>query len=86
MHQVFATMSVPKMSSRLTQSLLIVIDFDVCSLPFASWNVTLEHNVNLTVGATLHLREAEVRYDQAEQTCTTPNVTSLASQVTACRV
>jgi hypothetical protein len=36
--------------------LLVILGIDVCFLPLACWYLTLEHNINLTVGETLHLR------------------------------
>lgn len=59
--------------------LLVVIDVNVRLLPLASWDLALEHDVNLAVGSVLHLGQLKVGGDQAEQTRRTPNVTALAS-------
>jgi hypothetical protein len=49
--------------------------------PLAGRNLALEQNVNLTVGAALHLRQEKVCQHEAEETSTTPDVTALATEV-----
>jgi hypothetical protein len=49
--------------------------------PLAGRNLALEQNVNLTVGAALHLRQEKVCQHKAEETSTTPDVTALATEV-----
>lgn len=61
--------------------LLVVVDVDDGLLPLASRDVTLEHDVNLSVGAALHLRQEEVRNDKADETSCAPDVTALAAKV-----
>jgi len=65
-----------------TVFLLVVFDIDFRLLPFASRDVALEHDVNLAIGSTLHLRQAKVRDDQTKQSRTAPDVAALASNCT----
>lgn len=66
-------------SSETSSCLLVIVDIDVCLLPLASWNLALEHDVDLTVRSALHLRQLEVCNNQAEQASATPDITALAS-------
>lgn len=61
--------------------LIIVLDIDHRLLPLARRNLTLEHDVNLTVRSALHLRQEEVCRDQASQTSSTPNVAAFAAEI-----
>lgn len=63
--------------------LLVVLHIDLGLLPLASRYLAVEHDVDLAVGAALHLRQPEVCADQAEQTSATPDVTALAAEVSA---
>ena len=62
--------------------LLVVVDVDNRLAPLASRNLALEHDIDLTVGPTLHLRDVEVRHDEAHKASGTPDVTTLAAKVT----
>lgn len=61
--------------------LLVVLHIDLCLLPLASRDLALEHNVNLTIGSSLHLRQVEVCRDQADETSGTPDVAALTTKV-----
>jgi hypothetical protein len=65
--------------SKKSRCLLIVLNINDSLLPLASWNTTLEHDVNLTIRSTLHLRKAEVGNDQTTESSSAPNVTTLAT-------
>ena len=52
-------------------TLLIGIDVDFSLLPFAGWNLALEHDVNLTVGSILHLRQLKESDDEAPEAVST---------------
>lgn len=43
--------------------------------------MTLEHDVNLAIGPTLHLRQPDECYDQAEKTSATPDISTLSAKV-----
>ena len=49
----------------------------------ASWDATLEENVNLTVRASLVLWQVEESSDQTEETSGTPDVTAFTTEITA---
>ena len=59
--------------------LLVVIDVNDSLRPLASWDLALEHDVDLAVGTSLHLRKLVVRRDQAEEAGSAPNVAAFAS-------
>ena len=63
----------------LTPSLLVVVDVDDLLLPVPSIDLALEQNVDLTVRASLHLREMEVCRDETQEACSAPDVTALAA-------
>jgi hypothetical protein len=44
-----------------------------------SGNLALEHNVNLAVRSTLHLRKEEVCSNETEESSAAPDVTALAT-------
>ena len=48
--------------------------------PLASRDLTIEQDVNLAVGSILHLRQEEVCHDEANRTCGTPDVATLATK------
>lgn len=59
--------------------LLIVVDIDDGLLPLASRKTTTEHNVNLTIRATLHLRKTPPGHDETEKGSAAPDVAALAA-------
>jgi hypothetical protein len=61
--------------------LLIVLDIDDRFFPFASWDLTLEQDVNLAVRSTFHLRQVDVCCDEANEAGGTPDITTLATKV-----
>lgn len=61
--------------------LLVVLNIDHSLLPLASRDVTLEQDVNLAIGSTLHLRQEEVRQKKANKTGSTPDVAALTAEV-----
>lgn len=61
--------------------LLIVVEFDDRVLPFASLDLSLEQNVDLTEGPVLHLRNELPRHDGAEKGGASPDIATLAAQV-----
>jgi hypothetical protein len=61
--------------------LLVSCNINFSLGPLAGRNLALEQNVNLTVGAALHLRQEKVCQHEAEETSTTPDVTALATEV-----
>lgn len=65
----------------LVTSLLIIVHVNFRLLPLASRDATVEHDVNLTVRATLHLRQVEECRDQADQSSSAPDVTALATKI-----
>ena len=66
----------------MSQRLVVVFKPDLRLRPLASWDAAPVHNVDLAIRSTLHLRQKEVREDQADERCTTPNVTTLAANCT----
>jgi hypothetical protein len=63
----------------VTEYLLVVVDVDLGLGPVARRNLALEHDVNLAVRSTLHLRHAEVCSDKTDEASGAPNVTTLAT-------
>lgn len=63
--------------------LLVVVDVDNRILPLASRDMTVEHDVDLAEGPTLHLRQEQVCYDEAEEASSGPDVAALAAKVHA---
>jgi hypothetical protein len=63
--------------------LLVVLHIDNRLLPLAGWDLTVEQDINLTVRETLHLRKIEECRDQANEAGETPDVTALATKVSA---
>lgn len=61
--------------------LLVGCDIDLGLGPLAGRDLALEQNVDLTVRATLHLRQVEVCQGEAKETSSSPNVTALATKV-----
>lgn len=61
--------------------LLVVVHIDNRLPPLASRNLALEHDVNLTVGSILHLRQVEVCCHQANKTGASPDVAAFAAHV-----
>jgi hypothetical protein len=68
------------------RTLLVLSDINDGRLELPSGNPTVEQDIEFTVGATLKFRKAEVRGDEADTGCASPDVTALASQVPAGRV
>ena len=66
---------------RLT--LLVVLYIDNCFRPLASWDMTIEQDINLAVGSIFHLRQEEVCHDQAKKAGATPNVAALPEKCSA---
>lgn len=64
---------------RMLKCLLIIVDINLSLLPLAGWNLALEHNINLAVRTTSHLRKLEVRDNKTEQSSTTPDVPAFAA-------
>lgn len=79
---MFISYPTPRAFLQTPPCLLVVIDINVRLFPLASWDAALEHNVNLAVGSTLHLRQAKVSYDQTKQSRTAPDVATLPSNCT----
>lgn len=69
----------PAFSSRLP--LLVGLDIDNSLCPLASRNLALEQNVDFAVGSVLHLRQEEVCHDETKETCASPDVAALATEV-----
>lgn len=61
--------------------LLVGRNIDLGLGPLAGRNLALEQNVDLAIGAALHLRQIEECQGEAEETGTSPNVTALATKV-----
>jgi hypothetical protein len=61
--------------------LLVVVDIDVSLRPLASWDMSLEHDVDLAVRPTLHLRQEKVCHDEAKEPSTGPDIAALAAEV-----
>ena len=59
------------------------MDIDNGLLPLAGRNLALEENVDLSVRSVLHFRKPDVGHGQTEGTGTSPNVTTLATEVGA---
>lgn len=62
-------------------NLLVVLHIDHSVLPLASRDFTLEENVNLAIGSSLHLRQEEIRQDEANKTSSTPDVAAFTAEV-----
>jgi hypothetical protein len=67
----------------LRRSLLVILHIDNSLGPLPCGHLAREQNVNLAVRAVLHLRQEEVRDDEAEEARSGPNVTALAAEVGA---
>lgn len=61
--------------------LLVVIDVDHRLLPLAGRDLALEHDVNFTVRATLHLGQAPPGYNETDECSGAPNVAALSAEV-----
>ena len=61
--------------------LLVGRNIDLGLGPLAGRNLAPEQNVDLAVGAALHLRQEEVCQGKAEETSTGPNVAALATKI-----
>ena len=59
--------------------LLVVVDIDDRLLPLASRNAATEHDVDFTVRAVLHLRQAPPGDGETDEGRGTPDVTALAA-------
>jgi len=66
---------------QIPHHLLVVVDVDVRLLPLASRDVAREHDVDLAVRSALHLRQAKVCDDQADEGGGTPYEAALAAEV-----
>ena len=71
----------PCLSLSSFPSLLVVLCIDDSLVPLAGIDFALEQDVNLTVGSVLHLRHVEVCQDEAEETGTSPDISTLAAKV-----
>lgn len=65
----------------IADHLLVVVEVNGSLSPLASRDFAIEQDIDLTVGATLHLGEVKVGHDEAEETGTGPNVARLSSKV-----
>lgn len=68
-----------KLLPTLHMRLLVIVDIDDRLLPLASRKTTAEHNVNLTVRATLHLRKTPPGHNETEKGSAAPDVATLAA-------
>lgn len=59
--------------------LLVFLHTNLRPFPLASRDAAVEHDINLTVGSTLHLRQLEICDDEAKQSGSTPDVAALAA-------
>lgn len=57
------------------------MDIDDGLLPLAGLDLALEQNVDLSVRSVLHLRKPDECHDQADETGTRPDITTLATEV-----
>lgn len=73
-------------ASQSSNHLLVVVEFDDGVLPFASLDLSLEQNVDLTEGSVLHLRNELPRHDGAEKGGASPDIATLAADVPLIRV
>ena len=78
-----ATITTPSTASNCCNILLVVLGIDGSVLPLASWHMAVEQDVDLAVGAPLHLRDVEVGQNQAEECCACPDVAAFAAEVSA---
>jgi hypothetical protein len=65
------------------RTLLVLPDINDSGLELPGGNLTVEQDIEFTVGAALELRKAEVRGHEADTGCASPDVTALASQIPA---
>jgi hypothetical protein len=66
-----------------TSILLVILHINDRLLPLSCRDFTLEHNVNFTVGSAPHLGQPKVCHEEANQSSATPDVSTLASEVSA---
>lgn len=71
----------PSAGTCFAPRLLVVVDVDGGVLPLAGGDVTVEENVDLSVGAVLHLGQPDVRRRQTDKSRGGPDVTGPAGQV-----
>jgi hypothetical protein len=62
---------------------LVVLGVDDGTLPLASRHVAVEQDVDLAVGAALHLWDVVVGQDQAKECRACPNIAAFAAEVSA---
>jgi hypothetical protein len=67
-------------------ALLVIFRVDDGRLELSSWNLAVEQDIALTVGAMLELREEEESHAKADAGSTPPDVTTLSCQVPPCWV
>lgn len=61
--------------------LLVVVSIDGCVLPLAGLNLAAEENVDLAVGAVLHLGEPPPGHGGTDESSASPDVSALATKV-----
>lgn len=65
--------------------LLIVVGVDNSLGPLAGLDATVEQDINLTVRATLELREPDPRHDEAHKARSSPDIATFSAEVSFLR-
>jgi hypothetical protein len=71
----------PPPPARSKKISLVVLGVDDGTLPLASRHVAVEQDVDLAVGAALHLWDVEVGQGQAEECRACPNIAAFSAEV-----